>query len=611
MSRRTPGASGAVALSASGAVALSAALLSAALLAGPVAAPAGAAEPRSAGVADRAVAFIASQQRPDGGFGAAEEGFAGFETPDAVLAIAEAAQATLVYDPDAARAAVRAIRHSGNDGLHYLDDLADSTDTGGISAGKAAQLILVAAAVGLDPAAFDPDGDGARDLVAAMDAGGQADGSYGTFNDSLQVLMTMAVLGRPAPPATVDHVLGAQQANGGFTFSGDPAGSDEDVDTTSRAVQALVAAGQDPASRPLRRALSFLAQRHNDDGSWSSFGSPDPNSTAMAALAVTAAGYHLERDCWRLAHGRTTSGYVTPAEFLRSRQAGDGRIASPNDEFGVNTFATSQAVQALVATFQPVRVAPRQPCPTTGYRLVAADGGVFSYGDATFHGSTGHLRLNQPIVASAATPSGHGYWLFAADGGVFSFGDAQFAGSTGDMRLSRPIVAAAATPSGGGYWLFAADGGVFAFGDAAFSGSTGAIVLNSPVVGADATASGRGYRLFAGDGGVFTFGDATFEGSTGAVTLRQPVVAAASSRQGRGYWLFAADGGVFSFGDAGYAGSAGQLTLSSPVVSGMRSRGDGYYLVAGDGGIFAFGDAPFLGSRGGQALNAPITTALL
>ena len=66
----------------------------------------------------------------------------------------------------------------------------------------------------------------------------------------------------------------------------------------------------------------------------------------------------------------------------------------------------------------------------------------------------------------AATPDGGGYWLVASDGGVFSFGDAQFHGSTGGIALNKPIVGMAATPDGGGYWLVASDGGVFSFGDA-------------------------------------------------------------------------------------------------------------------------------------------------
>ena len=45
--------------------------------------PAGAADPRSKAVVDKAIAFIASQQNPDGGFGDAPD----TETPDAALAI--------------------------------------------------------------------------------------------------------------------------------------------------------------------------------------------------------------------------------------------------------------------------------------------------------------------------------------------------------------------------------------------------------------------------------------------------------------------------------------------------------------------------------------------
>ena len=48
----------------------------------------------------------------------------------------------------------------------------------------------------------------------------------------------------------------------------------------------------------------------------------------------------------------------------------------------------------------------------------------------------------------AATRDGGGYWLVASDGGIFSYGDATFYGSTGAMHLNAPIVAMAATPVG-------------------------------------------------------------------------------------------------------------------------------------------------------------------
>jgi hypothetical protein len=194
-----------------------------------------------------------------------------------------------------------------------------------------------------------------------------------------------------------------------------------------------------------------------------------------------------------------------------------------------------------------------------GYWLVASDGGIFSFGDAAFYGSTGNIALNRPIVAMASTSDGGGYWLVSSDGGIFSFGDAGFYGSTGNVALNQPIVGMASTPDGGGYWLVASDGGIFSFGDAGFYGSTGNIALNQPIVGMASTPDGKGYWLVARDGGVFCFGDAAFYGSTGSIPLVQPIVGLAPTPTGNGYWLSAADGGVFSFGSAQYLGSASAL----------------------------------------------------
>ncbi len=118
-----------------------------------------------------------------------------------------------------------------------------------------------------------------------------------------------------------------------------------------------------------------------------------------------------------------------------------------------------------------------------GYDLVASDGGIFTYGDANFYGSTGAINLNKPIVGMASTPDGKGYWLVASDGGIFTYGDANFYGSTGAINLDKPIVGMASTPDGKGYWLVASDGGIFTYGDANFYGSTGNINLNKPIVG--------------------------------------------------------------------------------------------------------------------------------
>jgi hypothetical protein len=136
-----------------------------------------------------------------------------------------------------------------------------------------------------------------------------------------------------------------------------------------------------------------------------------------------------------------------------------------------------------------------------------------------------------------STPSGHGYWLVARDGGVFAFGDARFHGSTGGVRLAQPIVGMAATPSGQGYWLVAADGGIFSFGDAGFHGSTGRAHLAQPIVAMARTAAGQGYWLVAADGGVFNFGDAPYRGSAVTFNAGSGGRSVGIIPMGAGYWV--------------------------------------------------------------------------
>jgi hypothetical protein len=195
----------------------------------------------------------------------------------------------------------------------------------------------------------------------------------------------------------------------------------------------------------------------------------------------------------------------------------------------------------LAVTSGAATTGPGQPgiSQAAGHQATSADGpeSVSAFGSAaSVQPSTTLPALSAGLVGMAATPDGAGYWLVASDGGVFTFGDARFFGSTGNLVLNAPIVGMAATPDGAGYWLVASDGGVFTFGDARFFGSTGNLVLNAPIVGMAATPDGGGYWLVASDGGVFTFGDARFFGSAaGTATGGAAAVALAPTAQG--YWI--------------------------------------------------------------------------
>ncbi len=115
-----------------------------------------------------------------------------------------------------------------------------------------------------------------------------------------------------------------------------------------------------------------------------------------------------------------------------------------------------------------------------GYLLPSSTGQAPAvYGDASsaFSGEAGSgpMPLDALVTAAAMAPRATGYWLAGADGGVFTFGSATFDGSlpSSGITPAAPITAMAAAP-GGGYWLLGSDGGVFAFGNAHFYGSASA-----------------------------------------------------------------------------------------------------------------------------------------
>ena len=92
-----------------------------------------------------------------------------------------------------------------------------------------------------------------------------------------------------------------------------------------------------------------------------------------------------------------------------------------------------------------------------GLYTVTATGRVVAHGTGPQLGDASHLTLRSGIVAIAATPTGDGYWLAAADGGVFTYGNATFHGS---LAGDGSRVSGIAVDSAGRYVLVTANGHV-------------------------------------------------------------------------------------------------------------------------------------------------------
>ena len=151
----------------------------------------------------------------------------------------------------------------------------------------------------------------------------------------------------------------------------------------------------------------------------------------------------------------------------------------------------------------------------SGLLLVAGDGGIFALNGAPFYGSMGGRPLNAPMVDIVPSPTAQGYATIAADGGVFAFGDYQ--GPAGNqlpsIKLNQPITGAARYGTGFGLELVAGDGGTFALGGAPFIGSASSLSLARPITAIALNTVGSGEWLASADGGVFAYGNSGFFGN--------------------------------------------------------------------------------------------------
>jgi hypothetical protein len=213
-----------------------------------------------------------------------------------------------------------------------------------------------------------------------------------------------------------------------------------------------------------------------------------------------------------------------------------------------------------------------------GYWLVASDGGIFTFGNAQYYGSIPGLglspagsglphSLNAPIVGLVPTSDGGGYFMVGSDGGVFTFGDATFEGSCpGIGGCSGAGVAVIPDATGNGYWLVTATGHVYTFGDAPYYGAPGP--QGSPVTSAVRTTDGGGYWILLANGTVYANGDAAnLGGPVASVDGADSATTIFTTSDGGGYWVASANGSVFTYGDAPYEGGMSGVRLNGSIIA--------------------------------------------
>ena len=175
---------------------------------------------------------------------------------------------------------------------------------------------------------------------------------------SWAILGTVA-LSEPIPVGSVDFLKGLAQDNGGWEWN---EGFGTDTNATALAIQALIAAGESISSSGVVSGVAYLQGAQNDDGGFPySPDSPidtdsDTNSTAWVVQALLAAGEDPAGPEW-------TQGSANPYTFLLGMQLDNGSFEWQQGSAPVTRLvATEQAIVALLGRPYPLAISPLEVC---------------------------------------------------------------------------------------------------------------------------------------------------------------------------------------------------------------------------------------------------------
>ncbi|HEY5486068.1 MAG TPA: prenyltransferase/squalene oxidase repeat-containing protein [Candidatus Limnocylindrales bacterium] len=301
--------------------------------------------------ATSALAFLLAAQRADGSL----DGSIG-ETADFVVGAA-----AVGFDP----ATLRGCSGTATSALDYLATASDAAATDAAKTGKAALAVVAA---GGDPAAFR-----GRDLVARLSAlynsgtGAYGDGS--TFSESFAILAVRGD-GRDVAAAALTELKALQDPDGSWSYGKVPVAAGQgDTNSTAIALMALDAAGDHSLDAT---GLAYLRSQQLADGGFpyqnsNAFGPPasDADSDAIVLQALVAAGQDPAGSSW-------LQGSNSVLTQLRASQAAGGGFAYPG--MAASAFTTSQVPAALMLVPYAAAVHPTTglAVPTTACQAPAA-----------------------------------------------------------------------------------------------------------------------------------------------------------------------------------------------------------------------------------------------
>lgn len=266
---------------------------------------------------DRMVAYIRTQQQPDGSF----------------PSIGQSSTADAIYALVASGVNPSRVKNNGNSPIDWIYSQTGSLQSTGVAAKFLLALVLAHRST-VAPSGFD--------FTARVEhAYNPSTGLYEPDpTGNAYALIALRAVNRPIPPRALRAAAALQQPDGGWSAYLPP--RETDTNTTAVFLVALIVNGRQ-GSTPL--ALGYLRTQQSPDGGFTfstAFGTTsDANSTGLVILALLGANQDLAN--W-------TRGGNDPVARLLQLQNPSGAFRYSDEFPGDNAFATFQAGQAAGVT---------------------------------------------------------------------------------------------------------------------------------------------------------------------------------------------------------------------------------------------------------------------
>jgi hypothetical protein len=256
------------------------------------------------------------------------------------------------------------------------------------------RFLLSIVAAGVDPQTATRDG---VDIVTKLESfyDGTQFGDSSLINDDYWAVMALVSAGVQTSDPMIQNTLSFIKANQNTTDHGWSwgAGQGSDVDNTAAAIMALIAASEPASSTFVASGLSYIKSKQTDTGGFSSFESGASAETdSWAIQAIVAAGQDPTSNDW-------TQNEKTAVDDVLSFQDGGGGFKDPTGS--PSAWTTSYAIPALLGKPYPIVSGSRVTIRIEGRSATVWSGQVFvSWSDITDDQGTHHY-YGQPTVLGA------------------------------------------------------------------------------------------------------------------------------------------------------------------------------------------------------------------